>query len=267
LPPAAAPPRRAAPDRGIKAWREGDPPRPPPSESKLAYLQDQVTAWVNRMRLANNPEVLRRAAEKLAQRDETENASASIMPLPKRLSHCCEGGQLPHPRSGPEDALVRRHVCETRPISGALAEQLAAVRQRHAKGRTIKDPTMSKKRKKWKFKLNPKLYEEVRREIAAEAKAEKAAEETLRVAKTLEKLMAPARELTRDQLLVLIARQAVFTDDLRRVSNAALAHANHLVSNYASDIPKDKMKDWAKAQVDASALLLHPAPVTPPLSN
>src|SRR5262245_12882920 len=108
---------------------------------------------------------------------------------------------------------------------------------------------MSKKREKWKFELDPKLYEEVWREIAAEAKAEKdAAEETLRVAKTLEKLMAAAGELTRDQLLVLIARQAVFTDDLRSVSNAALAHANHLVSNYASDIPKDKMKDWAKAQ-------------------
>lgn len=92
VPPAAAPPRRPAQPAGkIKTWHADDPPKPAPSGSKLAYLQDQVTAWVNRIRLANNPEVLRRAAEKLAQRDEAEKASASIMPLPH---HQLGGGYL-----------------------------------------------------------------------------------------------------------------------------------------------------------------------------
>jgi hypothetical protein len=119
--------------------------------------------------------------------------------------------------------------------------------------------------KKWEFKLDKKLLDEMKREAEAERDA---AKEALDFAEMLAKLVKSASlgELTRDQLLELIVQQVIFTEDLRRVSNAAIAHANHLVGNYASDIPKGKMKDWAKAQVAASALLLHPPPVAPPRS-
>ncbi len=69
-------------------------------------------------------------------------------------------------------------------------------------------------------------------------------------------------ELSREELIEIVTAQAVFTHGLRAAANKALAHANHLVSNYASDVPADKMKDWAEAQIEATALLVCPAPVS-----
>ena len=74
-------------------------------------------------------------------------------------------------------------------------------------------------------------------------------------------------ELTRDELIEVVLAQAVFTDGLRRVSNVALSHAGHIISNYASGMPDTLMQDWANAQIDATALLTHPAPVEPPVRN
>lgn len=71
----------------------------------------------------------------------------------------------------------------------------------------------------------------------------------------------PLDHLTRDELIEVVLAQHVFTEGLRKVATVALAHANHLVSNYARKVPDEKMSDWAKAQVDASALLIQPAPV------
>lgn len=74
-------------------------------------------------------------------------------------------------------------------------------------------------------------------------------------------------ELSREELIEVVTAQAVFTHGLRAAANKALAHANHLVSNYAADVPADKMKEWAAAQVEASALLICPAPVSDQASH
>ena len=74
-------------------------------------------------------------------------------------------------------------------------------------------------------------------------------------------------ELTREQLLEVVVQQAIFTECLRRVSNVALAHAGHLLGNYTQDIPKENATAWAKAHIDATALLTCPAPVVPPASH
>lgn len=72
-------------------------------------------------------------------------------------------------------------------------------------------------------------------------------------------------ELTREQLMEIVTVQAIFTEGLRRAATVAIAHANHLVSNYAKEVPGEKMNDWAKVQVEASVILMHPAPVGPPV--
>ena len=74
-------------------------------------------------------------------------------------------------------------------------------------------------------------------------------------------------ELTRDDLIEVILAQAVFTEGLRKVANRALAHSSYLVSNFAKNIPDRDMKEWANAQIDATVLLTHPAPVAPPTTQ
>ena len=74
-------------------------------------------------------------------------------------------------------------------------------------------------------------------------------------------------ELTREQLLDLVVTQAAYLEGARQAATVALAHANHLVGNYAVDVPEGKMAEYAKAQVDASAVLLLPSPVAPPATN
>jgi hypothetical protein len=72
----------------------------------------------------------------------------------------------------------------------------------------------------------------------------------------------PLDELTRAQLLELLVEQTIFTEGLRTAASLALAHAGHLISNYARDMPDEKLKAWARAQVHASGLLLHRTPVS-----
>jgi hypothetical protein len=76
--------------------------------------------------------------------------------------------------------------------------------------------------------------------------------------------MSSIEDLTRDELIDVIKAQAFFTKGLRHVANVALSHAGHLLQNYAKDIPDDKLHDWHQAQIDATALLIHPAPVDAP---
>jgi hypothetical protein len=83
----AAPPavRQPPPDRKIRAWHADNPPpepRPPPSKAYAQLLDAEINVHVARLRLANDPDVVRGAAEKLARRDEAENAMASILALP-----------------------------------------------------------------------------------------------------------------------------------------------------------------------------------------
>ena len=81
-PTPAPPPRRPLPPDGrIKALRHDDPPKPP-SKAKTAWLQAEITVHAARLRMANDPSVLQGAAEKLAYRQEAENAMASILALP-----------------------------------------------------------------------------------------------------------------------------------------------------------------------------------------
>src|SRR5262245_38384371 len=87
LPPAAAPPPPAA-----------------PSATKTSWLQSEVNVWVNRLRMANDPAVSQRAAEKLAQRDEAENAMVSIIALPH---HPLGAGFLLIAKGGAYGALER----------------------------------------------------------------------------------------------------------------------------------------------------------------
>jgi acyl carrier protein phosphodiesterase len=79
--------------------------------------------------------------------------------------------------------------------------------------------------------------------------------------------MSSIDDLTRDELIEVIKAQAVFTSGLRRVANVALSHAGHLLQHYAKDIPEDKLRDWHNASIDATALLIHPAPVAAPDIN
>jgi hypothetical protein len=78
----AAPPRPLPPDGRIRVLRDDAPPRPPPSQSKTAWLQAEIALWAARLRLANDPAVMHGAAEKLAQRDQAESAMVSILALP-----------------------------------------------------------------------------------------------------------------------------------------------------------------------------------------
>lgn len=75
--------------------------------------------------------------------------------------------------------------------------------------------------------------------------------------------MRTLEAMTRDELIEIVKAQSIFTYALRKVSNEALSHANHIVSNYCKRVPTDKMHAYTRAQVDASALLILPAPVTP----
>ena len=79
----AAPPapRRPPTDNKIKVWH-ADAPKAEPSKTQADWVQSEVAVYVNRLRMANDPDVLRNAGEKLAHRDEAENAMASILALP-----------------------------------------------------------------------------------------------------------------------------------------------------------------------------------------
>jgi hypothetical protein len=83
--PAAPPAVRRPTDTKIRTWHADDPqpePRPPPSKAYAQLLDAEINVHVARLRLANDPDVVRGAAEKLARRDEAENAMASILALP-----------------------------------------------------------------------------------------------------------------------------------------------------------------------------------------
>ena len=82
-PTPAAPRPPLPPDRGrIQALRDSDPPRPPPKKSRVDWLQSEVAVHVNRLRMANDPDVMRGAAQKLVHHREAENAMVSILALP-----------------------------------------------------------------------------------------------------------------------------------------------------------------------------------------
>jgi hypothetical protein len=77
--------RRPPTDSKIRTWRADDPqPEPglPPSKAYAQLLDAEINVHVARLRLANDPTVLRHAAEKLAHRDTAERSMASIWPVP-----------------------------------------------------------------------------------------------------------------------------------------------------------------------------------------
>jgi hypothetical protein len=70
--------RRATPDGTIRTWRDTDPK---PTTS-AAQMQSEIASWVSRLRRANDPEVHRDAADKLAHRDAAETEMASVISMP-----------------------------------------------------------------------------------------------------------------------------------------------------------------------------------------
>jgi hypothetical protein len=78
-PPAA--PRRATPDRSIRAWNADAPkPEPPRTPTYTEILQRQIEIWVYRLRGANSPDILQEAAEAMTLREELQRTTASLVP-------------------------------------------------------------------------------------------------------------------------------------------------------------------------------------------
>jgi hypothetical protein len=78
-------PRQPPRDSKIRAWRDDIPAPTPPlplDKSEDILLQAEIEVHNGRMRLANDPNVLQEASEKLALRDQVERQAASIMPVP-----------------------------------------------------------------------------------------------------------------------------------------------------------------------------------------
>lgn len=58
----------------------------------------------------------------------------------------------------------------------------------------------------------------------------------------------------------LLAAQVDFTERLRHAANAAIANASHINQNYCRDVPKEKLSEWAEAQVTFNILSVTPSP-------
>lgn len=93
--------RRAKPDPNIRTWHTDNPP---PQQIKREWMQSEVSVYVNRLRMANDPSVVLDAAEKLVRRDEAEGAMASIIAVP---NHPLGAGYLVFAKKGRFNMLGR----------------------------------------------------------------------------------------------------------------------------------------------------------------